>query len=85
MPDFIRLLTMKNAVVISIKNTAKGTGMLRFGISALTLVLFSATAFSGEIPPTPLPLAGVTGPIGIAIAGAVYAGYRVYRHYLIKR
>jgi hypothetical protein len=59
--------------------------MLRFIFCALVFWTSSATAFAGEVAPVPLPLAGVTGPVGLAIAGMVYVGYRVYRHFLLKR
>jgi hypothetical protein len=59
--------------------------MLRVVLTVVSLSTFAATAFAGELPPMPLPLAGVSGPFGVAILAAVYAGYRIYKHYVLKR
>lgn len=47
------------------------------GVSAALTLASLSLAWAGT--PTPAPLAGVTGPAGLVVAGLVYGGYLLYR------
>jgi hypothetical protein len=47
--------------------------------SGAVFLLGSVPAWAGL--PVPAPLAGVTGPIGIMVAGVAYGGYLLFRRY----
>jgi hypothetical protein len=48
---------------------------------------FGLTVLAGSVAPAwagvgvPAPLAGVTGPVGLLVAGVAYGGYLLYRRY----
>ena len=46
---------------------------------AAAVVLIASPAMAGV--PVPAPLAGLAGPFGLLAAGAVYAGYRLVKHF----
>lgn len=51
--------------------------MNRVALSALFVLAAPAIALAHVPNPTPFPMAGALGPLGLAIAGAGYVGYRV--------
>lgn len=54
----------------------------RIGFTILTILSFAGVAHAGEVPPpVPLPLAGVSGPVGLIVGAAAYSAYRVYKYY----
>jgi hypothetical protein len=55
--------------------------MVRLLLAIGGCVSISHAALAGFLPPEPLPLAGVTGPVGMAVAAAAYGAYWVYKHY----
>ena len=50
---------------------------------ASVLVLGTEPGWAGF--PTPAPLVGVTGPVGIAVAAVAYGGYLLARQYRKRR
>lgn len=47
-------------------------------LTALVGVVLPAVARAGD-GPLPLPVAGATGPVGLAIAAGGYLAYRLYK------
>lgn len=57
----------------------------KIGLACAAVVALPGIAYAGFFPEgTPLPLAGVTGPVGLAIGAAGYGAYRLYRKYAGK-
>jgi len=53
--------------------------MTKIFMPSVTLILLSAnTVYAGALAPVPVPVAGLTGPVGVGAAVAVYIGYRVW-------
>ncbi len=53
-------------------------------LACTAMVAFPGIAYAGFTEGAPLPLAGVTGPAGLAIGAVAYGAYRLYRKYASK-
>jgi hypothetical protein len=53
--------------------------------ATLASVLLLCTGPSWAGMPVPVPLVGVTGPVGIAAAGIAYGGYLLAKRYRNRR
>ncbi len=48
---------------------------------ALGAALSPVLSFAGTVcGPVPAPLAGALGPVGLAVAGVGYVGYRIFKN-----
>ena len=53
--------------------------MTKIFMPSVTLIMITAnTAYAGAIQGVPIPVAGLTGPVGVGVAVAAYIGYRVW-------
>ena len=50
------------------------------GLATSLLTAWSTAAFAGGVAPVPVPLAGVTGPYGLAMAGVAYGSWRLVKY-----
>jgi len=72
---------MRKLGLMTMKQTS--VGFLRACATSLSgvsiLILGSGPSFAGV--GIPAPLVGVTGPVGLLVAGAAYGGYWLFRRY----
>lgn len=54
---------------------------LRIVLTGLATFLLLTVASAGGDLPVPLPVSGVSGPVGLAVGGAAYLAYRLYKHF----